>query len=138
MGKSFRGLKMLLYDRKINSQVDMYYLSKIFFAFKSAAEKERRHSQQKAYKFYFKQLRKRVFNRFIDAVIIQRHQNDLMTAADTNYGFNLMRKAFESWKEAMPADERYVRLAMTTHIELKETQDKRLFQTRTFDFRELR
>jgi len=52
---------MLLFDRRICSQVDMYYLSKIFFAFKTAVEKETKKLNQKAYKFYLKNLKKRTF-----------------------------------------------------------------------------
>lgn len=40
LGNTFRALKMLLYDRKINSQIDLFYLSKLFYAFKNSVEKE--------------------------------------------------------------------------------------------------
>lgn len=39
--------------------------------------------------------------------------------ADENYYFSLIRKAFDSWREFMPLEERYVRLAMTTQIQLR-------------------
>ena len=59
---------MLLFDRRINNQVDTYYLSKLFFALKNATERESKRSTHKAYKLYFKNLKKRYFRHLIEGV----------------------------------------------------------------------
>lgn len=65
---------MLLFDRKINNQIEMYYLSKIFYAFKSSIEKEGRKERQRAYRLYFKNLKKRMFARLVEGVHNRRKE----------------------------------------------------------------
>lgn len=40
----FQVFKMIWFDSKVKCQVDLYYLSKIFSAFKNAAANERKRS----------------------------------------------------------------------------------------------
>ena len=68
---------MLSFDRKIDKQIKLYYLSKIFFNFKNVIEKETKKDNQKAYKFYFRNLKKRVFDRFVEACFIGKHEKRL-------------------------------------------------------------
>jgi hypothetical protein len=65
---------MLLFDRKICSQVELYYLSKMFYAFKSITEKEAKRDQQKAYRLYFKNLKRRIFSNFVEGIKTRRRE----------------------------------------------------------------
>lgn len=71
---SFRALKMLLFDRKISNQIDLYYLSKIFYSFKSVTDKESKRDKQKAYRMYFRNLKKRIFNNFVEGIKLRRRE----------------------------------------------------------------
>jgi hypothetical protein len=129
---------MLLFDRRINHQIDMYYLSKIFQAFRSATERETKRGNQKAYRLYFKHLKRRMFQAFIEGCYNSRRENAGTENALNHYYYSLIRKYFEGWRGTTPKEEKFIRLAVTTTNVMKETDDHRLLHTKTFDFYEVR
>jgi hypothetical protein len=136
--KSFKTLKMLHFDRKINNQIELYYLSKLFLAFRTVTEKESKKANQKAYRLYFKTLKRRMFHAFIEGCYNTRRESEVAESAYNHYYYTTLQKYFSSWKRLLPKEEKFIRLAMTTKNALKETSDHRLLQTRTFDFYEIR
>lgn len=85
---------MLLYDRRINNQVDMYYLSKIFYAFKNEVDKESKKANQKAFRLYFKNLRKRMFHHFVEGIYNFRRERDIVEIAEDHYYYSFIGKVF--------------------------------------------
>lgn len=53
--------KMIWYDSKVKRQVDLFYLSKIFSALKSAVAAQQKKSQNLAIKHYCRSLKRRYF-----------------------------------------------------------------------------
>jgi hypothetical protein len=57
----FQVFKMVWFDSKVKRQVDLYYLSKVFLAFKNAAASSRKKSDNQAMKQYCRLLKRRYF-----------------------------------------------------------------------------
>lgn len=87
-------MKMKLFDRRIYKHIDNYFLSKVFTAFRNVTEKESKKMNQKAYRQYFKHLRRRMFQAFIEGFYNARRERELIEAADSHLYFSIIRKYF--------------------------------------------
>ena len=65
---------MIWYDSKVIRQVDLYYLSKIFAHWKTAAQKQKKKDNHLALKLYAKNLRKTYFYVFLEGIENSRRE----------------------------------------------------------------
>ena len=126
---------MIWYDAKVARQVELYYLSKIFTSWKTAAMKEKKKNENMALSIYAKNLRKNYFYYMMEGIEKMRRERENVEMADYFAETTLLRRALEGWKEKTNREPKYISLTMTSKNTFYETKNNKWLQTKTVDFR---
>ena len=133
----FKVFRMIWYDARVSKQADLYYLSKIFSAFREATAKSKKRGEIVALRQYCRSLKRIYFNKLIEGADKVRRERELLQAAEDHYRYKLLRNHLDGWLQVTNREPQFISLAMTSKNAFKETSDHKWLQTKTVGFRQL-
>lgn len=95
----YQVFKMIWFDSKVKRQVDLYYLSKIFSAFKNSVASSRKKSDNQALKQYCRSLKRRYFQKIQEGTEVLKRERLNEELAESHFRSSTLKRYFDAWAE---------------------------------------